>query len=95
MAQMAMVPIPPFQVDVTCDPFDGRPRSVRVGAERLPILAVASVREEASAYPLATGPRTIFEIQTPGSRLTLTFHHRPRRWVVEGLDPDLPASRAA
>ena len=92
---MAMVTITPFQVDVSCDPFDGRPRSVRVGGDRLPILAVASVREEASAYPSATGPRTLFEVDTPQSRLSLAFHHRQRRWVVEGLDPDLPDTRAA
>lgn len=92
---MAMVPITPFQVEVACDPFDGRPRSIRVGARRLPIVALASVREEASAYPLATGPRTLFEVETPESRLTLSFHHRQRRWVVEGLDPELSTSRAA
>jgi hypothetical protein len=92
---MASLSITPMQVEVTCDPFDGRPRSVRVGARRLPIVAVASVRQEASAYPLATGPRTLFEVETPESRLTLSFHHRHRRWVVEGLDPDLPTSRAA
>ena len=92
---MAMVPITPIQVEVACDLFDGRPRTVRVGAERLQILDVSRVREEASAYPVATGPRTLFEVVTPESRLSLTFHHRPRRWTVEGLDPDGPLGKAA
>ena len=35
------------------------------------------VREEAAAYPVITGPRTLFEVETPRARLSLTYHHRP------------------
>jgi hypothetical protein len=33
-----------------------------------------------------SGPRTLFEVDTPRARLSLTFQHRSRRWTVTGLD---------
>ena len=83
---MAMIKITPLPVDVRCDLFDGRPRSVRVAGERLPVLAVSRVREEAAAYPRTTGPRTVFEVDTSLARLALSFGHRSRRWSVDGID---------
>ena len=44
-----------------------------------------AVRQEAAAYPVITGPRTLFEVDTPRARLSLTFQHRSRRWTVTGL----------
>jgi hypothetical protein len=44
------------------------------------------VRDESSAYPAITGPRTVFEVDTPSLRISLTFQHRSRRWAIEGLD---------
>ena len=38
--------------------------------ERLPVVALASVREEAAAYPVITGPRTLFVVDTPQARLS-------------------------
>ncbi len=29
-------------------------------------------------------------MDTPEVRMSLTFRHRGRRWLVEGLDPDVP-----
>src|SRR5258705_8090019 len=52
----------------------------------LPITRLAVVREEAAAYPVISGPRTLFEVDTPRARLSLTFQHRSRRWTVTGLD---------
>jgi len=54
----------------------------------LPVLAVARVRRELSAYPRSSGPRTLFEIVTPKMRLQLGYRHRERRWSVEGIDSD-------
>ena len=54
---------------------------------------LASVREEAAAYPVITGPRTLFVVDTPHARVSLTYLHRSRRWHLTGLD-DL-AGRAA
>ncbi len=77
----------PDAVSVACDPFTGRPRSIRVGPDQLPVIAIERVREESAAYPLEIGPRTLFDVRTPHSRLRLTFEHRSRRWHVDGIDP--------
>ncbi len=88
---MAMIRLDPVEVRVRTDWFDGRPREVLVGGRRLPVLALAAVRHEESAYPAVTGPRTLFEVLTPDARLALSFGHRTRRWVLEGRDSDRAA----
>ncbi len=89
---MSMIRLEPVPVRVRTDWFDGRPRSVTWGDERIPVLALAAVRHEDAAYPAAVGPRTVFEVQTPRARLALTFEHRSRRWLIEGLDVERPAA---
>ncbi len=83
---MAMVNITPTEIAVGCDPFTGRPRNVRMGADVQPVLRIERVRDESAAYPIAVGPRTVFDVRTPASRLRLAFQHRSRRWLVEGID---------
>jgi hypothetical protein len=83
---MAMNRVDPVVVSVRADWFDGRPREVRWGDERLPVTGVAAVRDERSAYPIEIGPRTVFEVETPKARLALSFRHRSRTWTIEGLD---------
>ena len=61
-------------------------REITWGDERLPITHLSAVREEAAAYPVITGPRTLFEVETPRARLALTYQHRSRRWTVTALD---------
>jgi hypothetical protein len=56
---------------------------------------VDGVRDESRGYPAAVGPRTIFEIRTPDTRMALAYQHRNRRWVIEGIDPDLGVRAAA
>jgi hypothetical protein len=73
-------------LSVACDPFTGRPKSVRMGDDQEPVLAIERVREESAAYPLATGPRTFFVVRTPHKRFRLTFQHRSRRWLVDGIE---------
>lgn len=77
----------PDSVSVACDPFTGRPRTVRIGTDQAPVIAIERVREESAAYPLEIGPRTLFVVRTPHSRLRLTFEHRSRRWRVDGVEP--------
>ena len=89
---MAMIRVEPVPVRVRTDWFDGRPREITWGDERLPITALAAVRHETSAYDLIVGPRTIFEVDTPRARLALTFGHRTRRWTIDGLDEARPAA---
>jgi len=89
---MAMIRVTPVQVHVRTNWFDGRPREVTWDEQRLSVTAVAAVREERSAYPVVLGPRTVFEVETPRARLTLSFRHRTRRWSIEGLDERAPAA---
>ena len=83
---MAFTRVEPVQVHVRTDWFSGRPREIVCGDERLPITQLAAIREEAAAYPVITGPRTLFEVETPRARLALTYQHRSRRWTVTALD---------
>ncbi len=85
---MAMVRITPTEIAVGCDPFTGRPRSVRMGADLQRVVRIERVRDESAAYPAAVGPRTLFDIRTPAARLRLAFEHRSRRWLIEGLDTE-------
>ena len=57
-----------------------------MGTDRLPITHLVAVREEAAAYPVITGPRTMFEVETPRARLALSYQHRSKRWTVTALD---------
>jgi hypothetical protein len=85
---MAFIRVQPVPVNVRTDWFSGRPREITWGTERLPVTKLSAIREEAAAYPVITGPRTLFEVETPRARLALTYQHRSRRWTVTGLDED-------
>ncbi len=89
---MAMVRVAPVKVQVRTDWFNGTPREITWGEERLPVTRLVSVRDEQSAYPAITGPRTLFEVDTPGVRLALTYLHRSKRWTIDGLDELVPAA---
>ena len=85
---MAMIRVHPVEVHVRTGWFDGCPREITWGDERLPVTRLASVREEAAAYPVITGPRTLFEVETPRARLALAYQHRSRRWTITALDEE-------
>ncbi len=89
---MAMMRVESVPLRVRTDWFDGRPRLVEWGEERLPVLGVAAVRDETAAYRVETGPRTLFEIDTPKARLAVSFGHRDRRWTLEAVDVASPPS---
>ncbi len=83
---MAIVRVTPTEVEVSCGLFDGRPRTIRMANERVPVIEIAQVRDELAAYPIETGPRRIFDVRTPDARLRLSFGRRSRRWLLEGLE---------
>jgi hypothetical protein len=87
---MAMIEVHPMEVGVACDPFSGRPRSVRIGPDDIRVVAVERIRDESAAYPLSEGPRTVFVVRTRRARLKLAFRHRDRRWLMEAIDPIQP-----
>jgi hypothetical protein len=89
---MAIVRMEPVNVRVRVDWFDGTPREITWGAMRLPITRLSSVRRQDSAYRAEVGPRTCFEVETPGARLALSFQHRSRKWTVDGVDDEVPLS---
>jgi hypothetical protein len=89
---MAFIRVESVQVNVRTNWFDGRPREVAWNDERLPITHLTLVREEAAAYPVITGPRTLFEVETPHARLSLTYLHRSRRWTLTGVDAEARAA---
>jgi hypothetical protein len=86
---MAIVRMEPVYVRVRADWFDGTPREITWGHIRLPVTRLAAVRREHSAYRVEVGPRTVFEVETPGARLALSFQHRSRRWTVDGIDDEV------
>jgi hypothetical protein len=86
---MAMIRVDPVRVQVRTDWFNGRPREITWGERKMRVVSVAAVREESSAYPVIIGPRTIFEVETPLARMTLSFRHRTRRWTVDGVDDEV------
>jgi hypothetical protein len=85
---MAIVRMEPVNVRVRADWFNGTPREITWGEMRLPVTRLAAIRRETSAYRADIGPRTIFEVETAGARLALTFRHRSRRWTVDGVDDE-------
>ncbi|HWP63500.1 MAG TPA: hypothetical protein VNO86_08530 [Candidatus Binatia bacterium] len=89
---MAMMRVESVPLRVRADWFDGRPRLVEWGEERLPVLGVSAVRHETAAYRAETGPRTLFEVDTPKARLAISFAHRSRRWTLEAVDEASPPS---
>jgi hypothetical protein len=83
---MAMIRVEPTAVQVRTGWFDGRPREITWRDETLPITRVSAVRQESAAYPVVTGPRTVFEVTTPRARMALSYRHRSRRWTVDAFE---------
>lgn len=83
-----MLSVTPTEVRVRPGWLDGRPRSIVLGDETVPIVSVDAVRREVAAYPVERGPRTVFEVSTSEARLRLVFEHHRRRWLLEALETE-------
>ncbi len=84
---MAMVRVDPVRVQVRTSWVDGRPREIVWGEQRFRVTRLVRVREEAAAYDVSVGPRTVFEVQAAGgTTLSLSYRHRSRRWTIDGLE---------
>jgi hypothetical protein len=70
---------------VAVDGATGRPREIRADGERLTVTGLESVRDETAAYPLESGPRTVFVVRASSRRYRLVHLPRDRRWTVEEL----------
>ena len=89
---MAMIRVAPVKVQVRTDWVSGTPQGDHLGRGPPPVTRLVAIRDERSAYPAITGPRTLFEVDTPGARLALTYLHRSKRWTIDGLDELAPAA---
>jgi hypothetical protein len=86
---MAIVRMEPEKVRVRADWLDGTPREITWGEVRLAVTRLTAVRSETSAFRATVGPRTFFEVETPGVKLALCYTHRSRRWTVNGVDDEV------
>jgi len=89
---MAMIRVQPVEVEVRADWFDGRPRELTWAGQRVPVQHIDAIRDETAAYPVMTGPRTLFEVTTQVARFSLAFRHRSRRWTIESIDQERRAA---
>jgi hypothetical protein len=86
---MAIVRMDPVSVHVRAGWLDGAPREITRGEVRFPVTRLTAVRTETSAFRAAVGPRTYFEVETPGVKLALCYTHRSHRWTVNGVDDEV------
>ena len=77
----------PASQDVSVDSSTGRPREIRAHGARLQVTALEAVRDETAAYPLESGPRTVFVVRAKERRYRLIHLLRDGRWTVEELAP--------
>ena len=79
---------------VVADPGSGRPTAVRIGSAAHVVSSIDAVREETQAYPVETGPRTVFRVQADGRRYRLIHRHVTHDWSVEPLDRGMELAAA-
>lgn len=72
-------------LSVTVDGRSGRPREFRAGGERLVVTSLEGIRDETAAYPMESGPRTVFLVRSDQRRYRLVHLLRDRRWTIEEL----------
>ena len=85
----------PAATSVSVDTATGRPREIRADGQRLPVASLESVRDETAAYPLASGPRTVFVVRAAGRRYRLIHRLDDRSWTIEDLDGGSALAQAA
>ena len=57
--------------------------------------ALEAVRDETAAYPVESGPRTVFVVRAGGRRYRLVHLIRDRRWTLEELEATAKGLSAA
>lgn len=72
-------------ISVSVDGGSGRPREIRAHGERMVVSSLEAVRDETAAYPVDTGPRTVFVVRAGSRRFRLVHLVRDRRWTLEEL----------
>jgi hypothetical protein len=70
---------------VSVDGSTGRPREIHTGGQRIAVTDLETVRDETAAYPVESGPRTVFVVRAHERRYRLIHLLRDGRWTVEEL----------
>ena len=83
---MAMQQIEPVGVDVSTHWRTGAPTALRFAGVERAVTRLLAVRREHGVYPAATGPRTLFELETEDATLVVSFARRSRDWRIEAYD---------
>lgn len=84
--EMAMQQIEPVAVGVHAHWRTGVPTALRFEGVERAVTRVLAVRREHDVYPIATGPRTLFELETEDATLVVSFARRTRTWQIEAFD---------
>ena len=82
-------------ITVSVDGTSGRPREIRAHGERIAVSVLEVVRDETAAYPVASGPRTVFVVRAGTRRFRLVHLTRDRRWTAEELEVQASAISTA
>ena len=83
---MAVQSIAPVPVAVTAHWRTGIPQAVAFAGITRRVTKLLALRREGRAYPAATGPRTLFEVETEDATLVLSYARRTRSWAIEAYD---------
>ena len=83
---MAFTRVEPVQVHVRTGWFDGRPREITWGDLRLPVTRLASSARRPRRIRSSPDRARCSRSRRREPELSLTYHHRSRRWTVTGLD---------
>ncbi|RLT23881.1 MAG: hypothetical protein DWI45_04100 [Chloroflexi bacterium] len=83
---MAMQQIQPVDVEVSAHWRTGAPTALRFAGIERAVTRLLAVRREHGVYLAATGPRTLFELETEDATLVVSFARRSRTWRIEAFD---------
>ena len=84
--EMAMQPIVPVQAAVTAHWRTGAPQAISFAGVTSKVTRVLALRREQGTFSAATGPRTLWELETEDAALVLSFAKRTRTWRIEAFD---------
>lgn len=83
---MAMQQIEPVAVGVRAHWRTGVPTALRFAGIERAVTRILAVRREHGVYLAATGPRTLFELETEDAALVVSFARRTGSWRIEAFD---------
>ena len=83
---MAMQQMVPVRVEVAAHWRTGVPQAVAFEGISRKVTKILALRRETAAYPSATGPRTLWELETEDAALVVAYLRRQRAWTIVAYD---------